>query len=242
MELRLNIGICDDEPVQVEIIHEFLKKRYAYFNMNIFAASSGVDLIKYASQTTLDIVFLDMEMSPLNGIETGKKLLEQNKDIIIIYITGFKDYCLHAFQVKPLDYIIKPITENRFNTLMEDVILRYKQIKALHEKSHKFVLNTKDTFIQLNYEDIIFFEKSLRKITLYSTKGQYSFYFSMKKLKDMLDMEHFIQCHQSYIVHDKYILVLKDNELFIRDINMSIPVSRTHKAEVLEVLEKNLFL
>ena len=64
----------------------------------------------------------------------------------------------------------------------------------------------------------------------------------MKRLKDMLDMEHFIQCHQSYIVHDKYVLVLKDNELFIRDINMSIPVSRTYKSEVVEVLEKNLFL
>ena len=76
---------------------------------------------------------------------------------------------------------------------------------------------------------------------IYTEQGEYEFYLSMKNLMEMLDMKYFVRCHQGYLVNKYKILEQKENHIYLRDKNILIPVSRKFKANVLKVLEENMF-
>lgn len=241
MKNKLNIGICDDDPVQIEIIKGFINRINTAYEFNIIQSFSTKQFIEESRKQKLDIVFLDIQIDENDGIYVGNHIRDINSDAIIVYITGFKDYCFNAFKIRAFDYILKPITEEKFSNIMSDIFLRFKQIKALEEKSKFIILETKTSTLNLKYEEIIYFEKILRKIKAHTINGEFEFYGSFREIMDNLDMKYFIQCHQGYIVNKNKILQLIDNNIYIRDINKEIPVSRRLKTQVKQILQDNIF-
>lgn len=125
---------------------------------------------------------------------------------------------------------------------MDDVLDRYEQIKSHKEKIRSYTIVKKDKIIKLNYEDIYYFEKSLRKIKVYTKNKKFEFYGTFKDLINEIDMESsFIQTHQGYIVNKSKVLEMKKDELYLRDIDHWVSVSRKYKDSVKKALEDNLF-
>ncbi|SKC89080.1 LytR/AlgR family response regulator transcription factor [Maledivibacter halophilus] len=238
----LTIAVCDDELTIVEIITSYIKSIDIKCQVEIIQALSGEELLKKIEQRKIDIAFLDIEMEDTDGIILGRKIRVKYEDCIIVYITGFKDYALEAFDINAFQYILKPITEKRFKSCMDDIILRLKEKMALKEKNSVFIINNKKNVVKLKYEDIFYFEKLLNKINVYTLKGNFEYYGTFKELKKELDMEKsFIQCHQGYIVNTLKILELKDEEIYLRDMRRLVPVSRRYKKKIRKILEENLF-
>lgn len=237
----IKIGVCDDDIKQIEILTSYLKK-LEVDNLSVCTSNNCLTFLEKMDDFNPHIVFLDIEMKEMNGIELGKKMRKKFEDIIIVYVTGYKDYALNAFEIKAFNYILKPLTLDSFKRNMNDILDRYKEIKFLQERNKVHTIIRKDKVIKLNYDDIYYFEKSLRKIKVYTKNDNIEYYGTFKDLIEELDMEKgFIQTHQGYIVNRSKILEMSKSDIYLRDIDSWVSVSRTYKSSVRQALEDNLF-
>ncbi len=242
-KMKYTIAICDDDKTQVKIVHNYILKinEETKDECNIIEASNAEELLSKISSKSIDIFLLDIEMPGLNGLELSKSIFETNPKSIIVFITGFKDHALEAFQVKAFDYILKPITYEKFRDLLYELRTRLKEIYIVSEEEKTFILVTKENTFRIKYKDICYFEKSLRKIKVVCINHSYEFYGSFKTLLKQLDMNYFTQCHQSFIVNNDFICGYKNQELLIDKLNTYIPVSKSYVKAVKECLGNKLF-
>lgn len=240
--MALKIAICDDDAIQVELTKNFIKNSSIDLGIKYFTANSGEELLGMEQFIEdFDIIFLDIEMTGLNGIETAREVRKNNTDAIIVFITGFKDYALDAYELNIFHYILKPISQEKISELMLNIIQRIDEIKAYKETEKFFIVKTKDKVIQLPYNEIYYFEKILRKIKVHYLEGTVTYTGTISSLMEDIDNEHFIQCHQGFIVNRYKISKYKDNNIYLMDKDNLIPVSRTHKQSIIRILEANLF-
>lgn len=241
--MNYTIAVCDDDSAQLKIIESYLKKfmEECKKEISIITSSSGEETLKKIVGKNIDIFLLDVEMKGMDGLELGKKLREINPKAIIIFITGFKDYALNAFSIRAFDYILKPISYDKFKPLLKECIQRLKEIHSISSTEKLFQLNTKDYTYNIKYSHICYFEKILRKVKVVCADNEYEFYGSFKNLMDNLDMEYFTQCHQSFIVNNNHIASYKNQQIYVEDVDKYLPVSRNFIKNVKESLGKSLF-
>lgn len=232
----LNIAICDDEikqrfllksTIEIELKAEDTK-------YNIFQFPSGEKLLNnlYCDKNSLDIIFLDVEMNELNGIETAKKIRELNENVVIIFITGFSDYVFDGYEVKALNYIVKPYKPEKIATVLKDAI---KQIYGLEEKY--FVIKSEGSLFKVLITDILYFRSDRRKISVVTKYKNYEFYGKISNIEDQFGKE-FIRTHQRYLVNLNQIAAVQDNFVIIN--NENLPISRQRHKDVMMAFAKQL--
>lgn len=239
--MKLNIAICDDDKAHVGIIREYINRINIGYDIQIFEAYSGEEMLELIKSTHIDLIFLDIEMKELNGIEVGKKIREINEDTIIVFLTGYRDYALEAFQIESYQYIIKPITFENFNILMQKILIRLKEMSAYRYVNDVFTFKTRDEIVSLKYKCIYYFERQGKRIHVSSQVGDYDFIGTLKSIDDFLNPNIFMRCHQGYIVNTDKLLNVKDNQIILHGVEKAIPISRRYKKNVLNALEKRLF-
>lgn len=238
----LNIAICDDDSVHVDLIKSYIQSINMPYKINYILAYDGEELLEKLNGKQMDIVFLDIEMKDLDGIQTGKEIRRKCKDTIIVYLTGYKHFALEAFEIESFNYLIKPIMKDRFIKEMDRILLRIQEKRAFQEKIQLFPIHTKDKLIQLPYEDIYYFEKSFRKIKVYTLDETIEFYGTMKDLIEQIDNSYFIRCHQSYIVSKNKIKEIQEDTIILNGKEeWYIPMSRAYKQYIRQVFYENLF-
>ncbi len=239
--MKLKIAICDDDNSQVEFTSYLINSIKADVNFEIMTVLSGEELLSMKGIKDLDIVFLDIEMNGINGIETAKEIRKLNKNAIIVFITGYKDYALEAYDLKAFHYLIKPISKDKMEKLMKDILRRKNEMDAYQEKEKELTIKIRDKLVKFKYDDIYYFEKYLKNIIVCSKEGDFKFIGTFKSLINQIDMRYFIQCNQGFIINKSKIFKLKEGLITIRDINKEIPVSRAYKEDIIKELENNLF-
>ncbi len=239
--MELNIAICDDDKAHVDIIKEYINRININCAPEIIEAYSGEELLELIKGRHIDVVFLDIEMKELNGIETGTKIREFSEDTIIVFLTGYRNYALEAFQIESFQYIIKPIIYEKFNILMQKILIRLKEIKAYSNINKAFSFKTKQEIVCLKYEDIYYFERQGKKIYVSTQTGNYEFTGTLKSTMESLDENIFLRCHQGFIVNIDKLLNINSNEIILRGIEEIVPISRKYRQDVLDALEKRLF-
>jgi len=136
--MKLNIAICDDNINHLSVIEGYLEKFNSDTDIHIIKAHSGEELLDIVSDYSIDIAFLDIEMKELNGIEVGREIRTKFPESIIVFITGYRDYALEAFEIESFQYIIKPITCEKFYSVMEKIMLRLRE-KITYKKKIAFL-------------------------------------------------------------------------------------------------------
>ncbi|MGV8145692.1 MAG: LytR/AlgR family response regulator transcription factor [Alkaliphilus sp.] len=238
--MQIKIALCDDEPIQVELIKSYVRSMEVEFKVEYIEANSGEELLEKIKGEKVDIFFLDIQMSGLNGVETAKEIRENDNEAIIVFMTGFKKYALEAFELNAFHYLIKPIMIDKFRNMMKKISKRLSEIKAHREKTKKFTIKKKDEIIRIEYDDIYYFEKNFRKIKVYTEKGNYDFYGSIKALLIELDEKTFIRCHQGFVINKNKIGSYKNGELLLGMENRKVIVSRKYKTDVIRAIESIL--
>lgn len=167
----LKVAVCDDEDYIVDLIEEYVLRFGKENNMDfkIYKFYEGEALIK--SEMRFDLVFLDIMMNQLDGIETGKILKDRYMKTQIVYISSFPDYSMRAHKVHAFDYVTKPISYSN----IEDVLNDLKKLNSNNHITDDFIrLKLEDySEIMLNTDDILYFEYcESRKIYVYTTDGK----------------------------------------------------------------------
>lgn len=199
----MRIAVCDDEKLIRDTIAERIKRLYPFYE--VLEYKSGENLLEDTIES--DIVFLDIQMDGLDGIETAKCLKKRNKKIILIFLTAWEEYVFQAFDVEAFHYLMKPLKKEKFYQVLEAAINKVEEIqetiqKKIEERSIVVKVGTSSQKIYI--DEIIYAEIHNRKVTLYTTTQNIEFYAKMSNLEQKLG-EDFVRPHRSYLVHLKYV-------------------------------------
>lgn len=205
MELKVIIG--DDEAAMRSILKRTIEKVKGFEVVG--EAEDGESAFSLAEEIHPDVVFLDVEMPKLNGVECAKKITELYPKTIIIFATAHQDYMPDAFQLYAFDYLVKPFK-------LERVFLTLDRIKTLHDKNEneetqktlhfdknigKILIKSKEAISFVDFKDIILIEREDRNTVIYTSDGSYVTSESLSELEERLDKNAFFRCHKSYIIN-----------------------------------------
>lgn len=204
--------------------------------------SNPVELTAIINKQEVDIIFLDIQMPVINGIDF---LRMKHKLPIVIITTAYPSYALEGFQLDVLDYLVKPITFNRFFqgvTKARDYqqLLRKPDSTGSQPVSDYFFIKCDYRYEKIYFSDIMYIEAMQNYVTIYTQKGKYMTLLYLKNIEENLDKQYFVRVHKSYLVSISRIDSIENNEIVIG--SFRIPMSRNYRDEVIEqVVNKRLW-
>ncbi len=229
----INIAVCDDEKCMAEKIEKMTEDFFRRKNTDISVVEyySGEELLKSNERT--DILFLDIGMQGMDGIETAGRLRAHGYKGFLIFITVLKEMVFRSFEVQPFDYLVKPVQEEHFEETMER-LFRSMQNRLSPEKVNLLVRKGCESNI-ISFGDIICCEIMDRKVYLYLVSGEViDYYERIENLEKKLD-GRFFRCHRSYLINLNHLKSYRNNTAYMAD-GKEIPVSRLRSREFSNVI------
>ena len=198
----MRIAICDDEKNIRELIANKVLKQYPEAEIVFF--SSGEELL--LSDKYIDILFLDIQMSGRNGMETARELRKKDKNVIVIFVTAVEEYVFQAFDVGAFNYIVKPIDDMRFaDILCRAMDARGLQSIATKEPEEKYVMiNNSGVHTKVILDEIVYAEVFNRKVVIHKMNDEIEYYGKMSDL-EALTGDSFFRPHRAYLINFKYV-------------------------------------
>ena len=206
----INIAIVDDEKVIREQIKFWVEKNHTQTIIDIY--SSGEDLL--LMNRCYDIVFLDIKMEGINGIDTARELRKKAEDTILIFITGIKEYVFDAFDVAAFHYLIKPIEEEKFNAVYERAVVEVKK-KKQHQTGILFV-KTRNRNVTFKQNEILYIESRAKKVEIHTRSDTMEVYAAISELEKQL-MGNFYRCHRGYLVNMAFIVEYSNDSIALNN-------------------------
>lgn len=246
----INIAICDDSRNDIKDIQEYvaehMREKGIPFQIHIFL--SGDALLKKGN--AFEIVFLDISMTGMNGIEVGEKLKRINREIKIIYITSFSEYWVQAVNhVHAFAYLKKPVNARDITAQIDEILctrnnkMQENQVVSFEVFTIKNGCKIDSLFMNFNVNDLYYFEYVGRKIILKTKIGEYFFVGQMKNVIQKMEKYRFACCHRSFLVNLQYVQSIKGYDLYMRN-GDKLPVSQKKSAEfrnkMNEFIQKNI--
>lgn len=230
MDILFRIAICDDDIIMCshieEIILDYQKK--CIEKMDILVFFSGEELCNIMKKgQAFDLIFLDIELKKISGIEVGRVIREEFKDNItqIVYISAKQDYAIELFENRPLHFLIKPICR-------EKIIKSLKLAMDLHKNNNLFFEFSRNyTFYKVPYKEILYFASNNKKIRIITTNGEYEFYGKLSEFESKLKEKNFIQIHKSHLVNYQYIAEVSYERIKLSNGEM-LNISQSYRKDV----------
>ncbi len=193
----MDIAVVDDEKAIREHICGLVEERQPESRIEAYA--TGEELL--ASGKRFDIVFLDIQMEGMNGIEAARCLREKNanlgvEDTVLVFITGIRDYVFDALDLYAFQYLLKPIDEGKFAEVLE------RAVREAAKKKERRVLFIKSRNLTLDQSEILYIESRAKKVEIHTAGAAQAveIYAAMDELEGQLG-ENFYRCHRAYIVN-----------------------------------------
>lgn len=231
----LRIAICDDETDARDALRFQLEKILIEDAEEIvYEFSSGTNAASWLANHPgeIDLLFLDVEMKGLNGMETAEKIRTFDEQILIVFVTGYSDYVFDGYLVGALDYLMKPVTEEKLRQLFRRIRARYAQ-----EESSTFTLKNMDGTWRFRLCDILFFYSDRRKVMLVTAKGEYSFYARLDEVEHQLS-PYFVRIHQRYLINPSRVDYLGSESVTIN--GRELPCSRRYRETALTKIARSI--
>ncbi|MFA5299740.1 MAG: LytTR family DNA-binding domain-containing protein [Lutibacter sp.] len=237
--IKITCVIVDDEPMALNLVESYVKKTPFLILKN--KCSSAIEAMEFIRTEPVDLLFLDIQMPDLTGIEFSKML---PKDTRVIFTTAFDQYALEGIKVEALDYLLKPFDYAEFLTAANKANTWFSLVKG---KSQNIVSQEKEfLFVKSEYKqlrikltDVLYFEglKDYIKIWLKDNPKPILTLMSLKSLEEELPETQFMRVHRSFIVSLKNIEVIERSQIVIN--KQRITVSEQYKPKFLAFVNNN---
>lgn len=236
--MTLNCIIIDDEPLAAELLASYAK-RIPYLNL-VGSFNSAVNAIKVIRENHIDVIFLDIQMPELSGLEFASVLPKETR---IIFITAFSQYAIEGYKVNALDYLLKPISYDDFlrsaNKAREWFLSQFKQ--DVGDKDRFMFIKSDYKLIKVDFDDILYIEgvKDYVKIYFNNGKEPVMSLMNMKRMEEALPSPEFLRIHRSYIAHMSMIDMIDRFHIVFGE--QLLPISDSYKDSVQEYVESHTF-
>jgi len=236
----INCVIIDDEPLAREGMSNYVHE-VDFLNL-VVTCENPVELAKILDKYPVDLLFLDIQMPKMNGLDFLKIV---QKPPMVIVTTAFPSYALEGFQLNVLDYLLKPITFDRFfksvNKAKDYFNLTtksaYPELQKTDTASDYFFIKCGSKYEKIQFADILYAEGMQNYVTIHTKKGKYMTLLYLKNLEENLDKQSFIRVHKSFVVAIDKIESIEGNEISIE--SHRIPISRNYREQVIQQVVSN---
>lgn len=237
----VNIAIVDDDRNDAELIESYVRrfgedceKRNVKKEFHVVQYTDGVTFLNQFN-CGIDVVFLDIEMPGLNGIQTARQLRETNRDVAIVFVTNMAQYAIDGYSVNAVDFILKPVTYSDF-ALKFKKVLRY----ISRTTSKKLTLRmSENECVRIDCIRIYYVEVVQHYLIFYTKDGEYRIRGTMAGIEEMLSPYAFVRCAKSFLVNLKHITAVKGNKISLSN-GAELYASRTMKENFLNEFYKYL--
>ena len=228
--------IVDDEPIAREILKNHLNKISALELVD--ACKNALEAFNVIQRSSIDLIFLDINMPDISGLSFAKSL---NNEIKIIFTTAHREYAVDGFELQAVDYLLKPISFDRLfqsiSKYIEEVPKRQELVepKIIEEKNKFIFVRSERKMVKINFSEINYIESLGDYVKIVTEKGTIVTRETISNLEVKLPTEKFIRIHRSYIIFIEKIDSFTNEYIEIN--RKSIPISRSYKSSVLNKLE-----
>ena len=222
--------IVDDDLMARKSIERLCEKNEHLQLLGIF--ENGTDALAYLEKEAVDLLFLDIEMPELSGLELLNQLIELP---MVIFTTSKTEYAFDAFEFQAIDFIKKPITAQRFEQAVNKAFDTAKKRQIYKTQTSDIYVREDGRFIRVSCDDIQFFENVGDYVRVKTIKAQYIIHGTLKSIDEKLNDSRFLKIHRSFIVNLDKIKDIEENSLVIE--KSVIPISRANKSELMARLK-----
>ncbi|MCC6816869.1 MAG: response regulator [Saprospiraceae bacterium] len=230
----INTVIVDDEPLALEILESYISQLKDF--KLIAKCTSAIEAHQVLANHKVDLIFLDIEMPVIRGTEFIKSLKSSPE---VIFTTAYPEFAVQGFELNAMDYLLKPISFERFLKAVNKFQENRSNTKTEHEQDFIFVKADKK-LIKINFGEIVYIEGLKDYVIIHTPQSRIITLQTMKSLEEKLNKESFIRVHRSYIVNFEHINAIhgSDIEVITKSIPRLIPIGNNYKEELEIKIEK----
>ena len=197
----LSIAVCDDMPIEcAELagdIENTLNQFGAEFSLKLFF--NGQELLKDVG--SFDIVFLDIKMPEISGMELAKQMRKNERESIIVFVTSAEEYVFEAYDVEAFHFLLKPVNENKLKNVLKKAVVK---VTACNNGDF-IIISSEHQIKKVLLKDILYIESVGRTVKIHCTGGVLQAYKQIGDLEQTLSDKHFFRCHKSFLLNLEYV-------------------------------------
>jgi DNA-binding LytR/AlgR family response regulator len=234
----LSCFVIDDEPAAVDILTNYIEK--TPFLTLVGSTNNPIEAIQLLQNQKIDLVFLDIQMPYLSGLDLMKVIQGKSK---VILTTAHSEYALEGFEQDALDYLLKPIPFERFLKAAQKAL--YNSAFATStwqapptEDDYIFVKTEKGKMIKINFNEIMYVEGLKNYLSIYTKEDRIITLLNVKDLEERLPPKKFMRVHKSYIVSLDRIKAVDGNQILLKDMKAYVPLGETYRTVFFQTLQQ----
>ncbi len=223
--MKIKCVIIDDEPLAIKIIEKYLSE---FQNFELVASfNNPLMALTTIKENNIDVIFLDINMPKMNGLEFVKNL-ELRPNIVIT--TAYREYAVDSFTLDVLDYLVKPIPFNRFlktiNKITQQIYLQQGLSKTHIEDDSHIFLKVDKKLVKIKFDDIYYIESLKDYIKIFTATGDYLVHKSLTSITEELPKNNFLRIHRSYTIAIDKVKSVEGNLIEVH--SKRIPIGRKY--------------
>ena len=231
MNRKLRCIIVDDEPSAVKLMKAYVNK-INYLEL-VGSYDDAAKALSCIEKEDFDILFTDVQMPGINGLDMVKALPNPP---VVIFVSAHRDYALDGFETNAIDYLMKPVTFERFEKSVDKArnFIRFKFESEQNRISddHFLFVKSNNSYLKILFDDIVYIQAKGDYVSIFTAeKKDLLWRIKMSELENKLNPNQFIRVHKSYIVNVNMIHLLHQNHIELID-KIEVPLSKTYKIEL----------
>ncbi|MBD8915709.1 MAG: LytTR family DNA-binding domain-containing protein [Lachnospiraceae bacterium] len=223
------IAVVEDEQQYRDEVCQYIEQ-YAtehQLKFDVTTYTDGQEIVDDV-QKHYDIIFFDIEMTQLNGMDAAKVIRERDVNVVMVFITNMAQYAIEGYEVGALDFVLKPIDYYGFSFRLARALGRVQKKQGNLE----FAINTPGGIKKLNSNDIYYIEIENRFLVYHTAEGDFSQRGTLQSAEEMFQNYHFVKCNHWYLVNLKYVTEIEENIVHVAGSRLEI--SRRNRAHFLK--------
>ena len=240
--MKLKTLIVDDEPLALDVLETFIQRVEGLELVG--RCENGIQAFNLLQKGGVDLLFLDIEMPTLDGLELLRSLHNPPK---VIITTAYRDYAVESYELDVVDYLVKPIPFQRFVKAVNKVQQKSEEIDLVTEanafkpqapagKPEAMFIKVDKRIVKVYFNEILFIESLKDYIRVHTTSESYVTYQTMNGIGEILPEDDFARIHKSFIVAIHKVTSIEANDLIVN--NRSLPIGRSFREDILEKIYK----
>lgn len=223
--------IVDDEPLAQEVLENYVQRLNTELEL-VKKCSNAMDAFQTLHHENIDLLFLDIQMPVIDGLSFLKSLMNPPA---VILTTAYSNHALEGFDLDVVDYLLKPISFERFLKAVNKAIELHKSQHAESDTDYMFV-KVDSKLVKINYADILYIEGMKDYLKIFVSERPLVVHQTMKKIEEMLPKNNFVRVHKSYIVAISAVNSIVGN--FIEINGKEIPIGANYKDQLIKLVYK----